>query len=117
MNPRLRAQNIKALSEILEEDLATIRAEFERLDEENKMVDSLLDARHDAGLSQQEIADASGLGIEKIIEMESGNDAGLNMNDVKAYLKAAGKTLRVSAIPRRSPRTRPRRSRPVSALA
>jgi hypothetical protein len=45
------------------------------------------------------------------------NDAGLNMNDVKAYLKAAGKTLRVSAFPRRTPRTHARRSRPVPALA
>jgi hypothetical protein len=115
---RIREQNIKAFAELVEEDPAVIRAEFDRIEEENRMVNHLLDSRLAAGMTPAELAAASGLSIEKIVEMESGNDAGLSIPAVQAYLKGVGKTLRVSALPRPRPaKPRARRPRPVPALA
>lgn len=111
---RIREQTIQAFSGLFEEKPEALREELARLDEANRIVDSLLDARHAAGLSQRELAAAAGLSASKICRMESGCDADLNFGDVQAYLKGLGTTLRVSFRP---PRRRPRRPRPTPALA
>ena len=116
MTPSTRKQ-IDEMIDALCDNPDEIKAGLDRLERESRFVDSLVAARHAAGLSHVELAAASGLTPEKIGEMESGNDAALNVADVQAYLKGVGKTLRVTAIPRRSPRTRARRPRPVPALA
>ena len=115
MNPHIRAQ-INKMVEDLCDNPDEIKAGLDQLEAESRFVDALIDARHTAGLSHVELAAVSGLSPEKIGEMESGNDAALNVADVQAYLRGVGKTLRVSALPRPA-RPRARRSRPVSVLA
>ena len=115
MKSRIRAQ-IDEMIDALCDNPEEIKADIDRLDAESRFVDSLIDARHAAGLSHLDLAAASGLTPEKIGEMESGNDAALNIADVQAYLRGVGKTLRVSALPRHS-RPRARRPRSVPVLA
>jgi hypothetical protein len=115
MTPSTRAQ-IDNVIETLCDNPEELKAGLDRLERESRFVDSLIDARRRAGLSHAELAAASGLSPAKIGEMESGNDAALNLADVQAYLKGVGKTLRVSALPRPS-RPRTRRPRPVPVLA
>ena len=117
MNPHIRAQIDKMIDELCDNP-DEIKAGIDRLDEQCRFVDSLVDARHKAGLSHFDLAAASGLTPEKIGEMESGTDAQLSLADVQAYLKGIGKTLRVSSLPRPSrARSRAPRSRTVPALA
>ena len=111
MNTRAK---INAAIDELFDNPAEIKAELERLDGENRLVDSLLAARHAAGLSQRALAKASGMSPAKICRMESGNDANLRLGDVQTYLKGLGSSLRLSVQPprRRRPRVasfRPRR--------
>ena len=115
MNPRLRAQIEKGIEELCDNP-GEIKAELARLDEQCRFVDSLVNARHKAGLSHFDLAAASGLAPEKIGEMESGTDAQLSVADVQAYLKGIDKTIRISPISRPS-RARARHPRTVPALA
>ncbi len=114
MKNSTRAQIDKMIEDLCDNP-DEIKAGLDRLEAETRMVDSLLEARIDAGMTQSELAAASGLSPEKIVEMESGDDAGLSIPDVQAYLKGVGKTLRVSALPR--PRPAKSRARPAPALA
>ena len=117
MTPSTRAQIDKVIEELCDNP-DEIKAGLDRLERESRFVDSLVAARHAAGLSHVELAAASGLTPEKIGEMESGTDAQLSVADVQAYLKGIGKTLRVSSLPRPSrARSRAPRSRTVPALA
>lgn len=110
MKKHIRAQ-INKMIDALCDNPDEIKAGLDRLEEESRFVDSLIDARHAAGLSHAQLAAASGLTPEKIGEMESGNDAALHLADVQAYLKGVGKTLRVFTLPRPShPRTRRKRT-------
>ena len=98
---------VDALIDGLFDNAEEIKAGMDRLDEENRLVDTLLSYRHAAGFTQRDLAAASGLSPAKICRMESGNDASLRIGDVQAYLKGVGKTLRVFTLPRPShPRTR-----------
>ena len=112
MTPSTRAK-IDKMVEALCDNPDEIKAGIDRIEAESRFVDSLIDARCKAGLSPAELAAASGLTPAKIGEMESGNDASLNVADVQAFLKGVGKTLRVSALPHPS-RPRRRRSRSLA---
>ncbi|MBQ7251345.1 MAG: helix-turn-helix domain-containing protein [Kiritimatiellae bacterium] len=103
----IREQLDKAIDEIFDNP-AEIKTELDRIGEERRIVDSLLAARHAAGLTQRELARASGMSAAKICRMESGTDAALRLGDVQAYLKGAGASLRFSVRPSRiHPRLRP----------
>ena len=115
MDPHIRAQIDKMIDELCDNP-DEIKAGIDRLDEQCRFVDSLVDARHKAGLSHFGLAAASGLAPEKIGEMESGTDAQLSVADVQAYLKGIDKTIRISPISRPS-RARARRPRTIPALA
>ncbi len=62
---------------------------------ESALVQSMIDARHDAGYSQRELARRSGLSAAKICRMESGDDSSLRMADIKAYLAGIGYTMNI----------------------
>jgi DNA-binding XRE family transcriptional regulator len=110
MTPSTRAQIDKFIDEIADNP-AEVKAALDRIEAERRVVDSLLGARISAGMSQRDLAAASGLSAAKICRMETGNDGDLNFGDVQAYLKGLGTTLRVSFRP---PRRRPR---PTPAMA
>lgn len=103
-----RAKINAAIDEIFDNP-GEIKAELDRIDRENAIVDSLLAARRDAGFSQRDLAKASGLSAAKICRMESGNDYGLRLGDVQKYLAGLGASLDVSVRPPR--RSRRRRGR------
>ena len=115
----IRGQLDKAIDEIFGNP-AEIKTELDRIEEERRIVDSLLAARHAAGLTQRELAKASGMSAAKICRMESGNDAALRLGDVQAYLKGAGASLRLSVRPspiRHRPRPHARPKRKALAMA
>ena len=109
---------VDALIDGLFDNAEEIKAGMDRLDEENRLVDTLLSYRHAAGFTQRDLAAASGLSPAKICRMESGNDASLRIGDVQAYLKGLGIPPQV-ILPRPPRRTRPpsRRGRPAAAFA
>ena len=105
----IRNEIDKAIEDLFEEDANAVKSELDRLEAERRMVNSLIDARHAAGLSMRALAKTSGLSAAKICRMECGNDAALNIGDFQAYLKGLGiLTLNVSfRFPRYSSRRRP----------
>jgi len=74
-----------------------VRAEVERISrEESELLDSLLKARQDAGLSQAEVAERMGTQAPAIARLERALATGEHSPSVatlRKYLKACGKQL------------------------
>jgi len=74
-----------------------VRAEVERISrEESELLDSLLKARQDAGLSQAEVAERMGTQAPAIARLERALATGKHSPSVatlRKYLKACGKLL------------------------
>ena len=111
MTPDTRSQ-IDSIIDELCDNPEEIKTGLDRLEEESRLVNALLDARHAAGLTQRELAKASGMSAAKICRMESGDDKGLRFGDVQAYLKGLGTTLEVRI--HRPRRSRRRKARPLA---
>lgn len=104
-------EQVNALVDAIFDNPGEIKAGIDRIEEESRLVDSLLAARRAAGFSQRDLAKTSGLSAAKICRMESGNDFALRFGDVQKYLAGLGATLAVSVRPARH--TRRRRPRPL----
>lgn len=76
-----------------------IRQEYERVNrEEFALLDILLKARHDAGLTQAEVAERMGTKAPAIARMERSLASGKHspsINTVRRYLEACGRHLRL----------------------
>lgn len=94
MKSRTR-QQVDALIDEIFDNPEEIKAGIDRLEKESRLVNALLDARHAAGLTQRELAKASGLSAAKICRMESDDDRALRVGDVQTYLKGLGATLEI----------------------
>ena len=110
-------EQVNALVDAIFDNPEEIKAGIDRIEEESRLVDSLLASRRAAGLSQRELAQASGMSPSKICRMESGTDANLRFGDIQKYLAGLGSSLRVDIQTPRRRCPRARRPRPVPALA
>lgn len=76
-----------------------VAAEVERIErEESELLDALLKARHDAGLSQAELASRMGTQAPAVARLERALATGRHSPSVatlRKYVKACGKDLRL----------------------
>ncbi|WP_291942250.1 helix-turn-helix transcriptional regulator [Limnohabitans sp.] len=74
-----------------------VKAEVERIDrEESVLLDALLKARHDAGLTQAEVAERMGTQAPAVVRLERSLATGKHspsIATVRKYVKACGKNL------------------------
>lgn len=74
-----------------------VKAEVERIDrEESVLLDALLKARHDAGLTQAEVAERMGTQAPSVVRLERSLATGKHspsIATVRKYVKACGKNL------------------------
>ena len=74
-----------------------VKAEVERIDrEESVLLDALLKARHEAGLTQAEVAERMGTQAPAVVRLERSLATGKHspsIATVRKYLKACGKNL------------------------
>jgi DNA-binding XRE family transcriptional regulator len=74
-----------------------VRAEVERIDrEESILLDALLKARHDAGLTQAEVAERMGTQAPAVVRLERSLATGKHspsIATVRKYVNACGKNL------------------------
>jgi len=67
---------------------ADVRSAVSKLDKETMLVDSLIRARHEAGLTQQQMADKIGKTQGAISKLESSTDTEITVEELAAYAKA-----------------------------
>jgi hypothetical protein len=74
-----------------------VKAEVERIDrEESVLLDALLKARHDAGLTQAEVAERMGTQAPAVVRLERSLATGKHspsIATVRKYVNACGKNL------------------------
>jgi DNA-binding XRE family transcriptional regulator len=74
-----------------------VKAEVERIDrEESVLLDALLKARHEAGLTQAEVAERMGTQAPAVVRLERSLATGKHspsIATVRKYVKACGKNL------------------------
>ena len=74
-----------------------VKAEVERIDrEESVLLDALLKARHEAGLTQAEVAERMGTQAPAVVRVERSLATGKHspsIATVRKYVKACGKNL------------------------
>ena len=80
-----------------------VRKEFERLEkEEFALLDLLLQARHEAGLTQAQVAERMGTQAPAVARLERSLASGKHspsMTTIRRYLAACGKQLVVDTCP------------------
>ena len=76
---------------------SAVKAEVERIDrEESVLLDALLKARHEAGLTQAEVAERMGTQAPAVVRLERSLATGKHspsIATVRKYVKACGKNL------------------------
>ena len=77
-----------------------IRAEYDKLEEEFRMLDMLLEARQSAGLTQAQVAERMKTSQSAVARMENGLTCGRlpSMSMLKRYAEATGKQLRIQFV-------------------
>jgi len=70
-----------------------MRAKLEALAKARRLIRELIFLRNKAGLSLERAGDLSGLGRKRIVEIESGKDRDLTVNELAAYLSAVNQSL------------------------
>jgi ribosome-binding protein aMBF1 (putative translation factor) len=79
-----------------------VRAEYERLNREDfALLDQMLAARHEAGLSQAQVAERMGTKAPAVTRLERALASGQHSPSVETlrkYAAACGKTLRISLV-------------------
>jgi ribosome-binding protein aMBF1 (putative translation factor) len=78
------------------------RAEYDRLNrEEFALLDQMLAARHEAGLSQAQVAERMGTKAPAVTRLERALASGQHspsLDTLRRYAAACGKTLRISLV-------------------
>jgi predicted transcriptional regulator len=87
--------------EMLEEDLKNpeFRAEWDKLQPERAILQALVDARKETGLTQQGLSDRSGIHQGDISKLERGN-ANPSLKTLRKLADALGKNLKIEFVPR-----------------
>jgi len=83
----------------LEEQLKVpeVRAEWDALEPEFNIVQAIINARRNAGLTQSQLSERSGLAQSDISKLESGN-ANPSLNTLKRLAAATNTTLKVEFL-------------------
>lgn len=74
---------------------ADVRSAVSTLDKETAVVETLIRARRDAGLTQQQMADKIGKTQGAISKLESSSDPEITLEELAAYAKATGQNFGV----------------------
>lgn len=75
-----------------------LRKEYEALQPERAVVQAMIDARHDAGLTQKELSQLTGIAQGDISKLENGN-ANPSIRTLQRLASAMGMTLKVEFVP------------------
>ncbi|MGA2869093.1 MAG: helix-turn-helix transcriptional regulator [Verrucomicrobiota bacterium] len=67
-----------------------VRSAVSKLDRESSIVDGLIQARRDAGLTQQEMAEKIGKSQGAVSKLESSSDNEIKLEELAAYARATG---------------------------
>ncbi|MBF0482835.1 MAG: helix-turn-helix transcriptional regulator [Desulfovibrionaceae bacterium] len=86
--------NAKALHEQAMRDDPEYRREYEALEEEYNLVEAMLDARQQAGLTQAQVAERMGVKQPVVAKMEGGK-SNVSLDTLKRYAKATGTKIKV----------------------
>jgi len=91
----LTGRRYKSVDELMSgESVSTeVRTEVSKLDKESAIVESLVQMRRSAGLTQHQLADALGMTQGAISKLESSLDAEITLEELCAYCKATNQQL------------------------
>ena len=73
------------------------RKEYESLEPEFAIIHAIIDARQEAGLTQKELSDRTGIAQSDISKLENGN-ANPSIRTLKRLAEAMGKHLKISFV-------------------
>lgn len=73
------------------------RKEYESLEPEFAIIQAIIDARQEAGLTQKELSDRTGIAQSDISKLENGN-ANPSIRTLKRLAEAMGKHLKISFV-------------------
>jgi predicted transcriptional regulator len=85
----------KYLDQQLED--AEFRQEWEALEPEYAIIQAIIDARKESGMTQQELSARTGIAQSDISKLENGN-ANPSLRTLKRLAAAMGKTLRIEFL-------------------
>ena len=75
-----------------------VRAEYDALEPEFTIIQAIIDARKNKGLTQKQLSDRTGIAQGDISRLENGN-ANPSLNTLKRLATAMGMTLRIEFMP------------------
>ena len=75
-----------------------VRAEWEALEPEFAIIQAIIDARKNTGLTQKQLSERTGIAQADISRMENGN-ANPSLNTLKRLAAAMGMTLKIEFTP------------------
>ena len=73
------------------------RKEYEALEPEFAIIQAIIDARQETGLTQQELSERTGIAQSDISKLENGN-ANPSIRTLKRLAEAMGKQLKISFV-------------------
>lgn len=73
------------------------REEFEKLEPEFTIIQAIIDARRNSGITQQELSQRSGIAQGDISKLENGN-ANPSIKTLQRLASAMGKTLKIEFV-------------------
>jgi transcriptional regulator with XRE-family HTH domain len=89
-----------------------VRREYDALDEEFQLLDEILKARNDAGLTQAEVAERIGTTQSAVARLESSlGKHSPSISTLKRYASALGCKIQVRLVKEPAPASRPTRTR------
>lgn len=88
--------NAKVVHERMMAEDPEYRREYEALEEEFNVIETLLKARGEAGMTQAQVAEAMGVSQPAVARIESGRN--LSMNTLRRYAHALGRKVRVELV-------------------
>jgi transcriptional regulator with XRE-family HTH domain len=95
-----------------------VRREYDALDEEFQLLDEILKARTDAGLTQAEVAERIGTTQSAVARLESSlGKHSPSISTLKRYASALGYKIQVRLVKEPDPPSRPTRTRAKATRA
>lgn len=76
---------------------AAVRRDWESMEPENAIIQAMIDARRETGMTQKELSERSGIAQSDISKLENGN-ANPSLRTLKRLAAAMGKTLRIEFL-------------------
>ena len=95
MNKARASRRYRSVAELLKGEGASpaVLERFNRLVEATRVTTALSIIRHQAGVTQAQMAKAMGTTQSRVSKLEAGQDDGVTLQDLKAYAKVSGKPL------------------------